>query len=117
MVIYHHIGKRNFIPRMCKRRNGERREDCAEPKPQFQMHHSLNFRRLSSVTYSLPGTTSSKSLQPDIESIVLRKWKGDYRHAWARLSFHSLLTTISVLKIVVLYFICSSLFNSPICGT
>lgn len=59
--------------------------------------------------------TSNKSLQPDIESIVLRKRKGDPRRAWARLSFHCLLITITILKIVVLYFVHSPLFNSPIC--
>ena len=108
MVIYHYVWKENFIPQNVQMEKGGL---CLAKN-----HNFTWFRKnVKCYLFFTRRETSNKSLQSDLESIVLRKWKGDLRHAWARLSFHHLLITIIILKIVALYFIHSSLYNSPIC--
>lgn len=109
MVIYHYMWRRNFILRNVQRKKWRKRGLCLAKTTISDTPFTLFQKNVKCYLFFTGRKTSNKSLQPDIASTVLRKWKGDLRHAWARLSYHCLLITITILKIVALYFIHSSL--------
>lgn len=104
--------KRKFHPPECANGETEKRGLCLAKNHKFAwfrknvvwlpiLHQKGNKQQVSAVR---PG------------KYCFEKWKGDLRHAWARHIIPLPFNYNYYTKIVALYFIHSSLFNSPICG-